>query len=365
MSVLWLVLLTGLLVAGQGILFRIYDLKKLRYERYFDRKNGFEGQRVELLESITNKKALPVPWLRAESRIPSELAFEKEKQDADHEVSGGLYHKSLFFLPPMCAITRHHEITLKRRGVYEAGSVVLTAGDLFALVKRERHLEFDCGMVVYPALLNENELPDPANRWLGDAVVRRWIMPDPFLVNGIRDYAYGDSLKDVHWKASARTGDLRVKVRDYTSDPKALVILNIQTSEYQWADVPPQDVESMEQGIRIAATLCVRALKYGMHAGFASNACLTGKEESGECVFVPTAGGNGQADKLLDTMARISLHREKNFHTFLGELDYVTGEDILIISCFENEDILSAIHALRNQGNTVSMLKLERGRKKA
>ena len=246
--------------------------------------------------------------------------------------------------------------------MYDVGSVALTAGDLFSLARSERQEELDCGIVVYPRILSEDELPDPANRWLGEAVVKRWIMPDPFLVNGIRDYRAGDTLRDVHWRASARTGELCVKVRDYTSDPRALVILNVQTSEAQWADVGGQDVETMEQGIRIAATLCARALAGGMDAGFASNACLAGRAGSGECIFVRPAGGGEQGDRLLDAMARMILHRELNFHTFLESLTDVTGQDILIISCYETGEIEEAMERLRQQGNTVETLRLERGR---
>ncbi len=358
MSVLWLVVLTGILVALQAVLFSIFDLRHLRYERRFSVQTAHEGQNVELIENIRNEKLLPVPWLRAESRMPAELRFGDKPTDAMHEVKGGLYHKSLFFLAPMCAITRHHAVTLQRRGVYAAGSVALTAGDLFALVKKERQLELDCGIVVYPALLSENELPDPAHRWLGDAVVRRWIMPDPFLVNGIRDYRAGDPMRDVHWKATARTGELRVKQHDYTSDPRALVILNVQVSPWQWSDVPPQNIEDMEQAIRIAATLCVRAIKSGMNAGFATNACVRGQEGKGEFIYVPTQAGSGQADKLMDTMARMALHRELTFPTFLGELSEVSGEDILIMSYYEDDELNEAVGKLRQQGNSVSLLRL-------
>jgi len=365
MSVLWLLVLTAAFMLIQAVLFRVNNLKKLSYDRSFSRKTAFEGEKVELLESLRNEKRLPVPWLRAESRIPKEIGFEKESLAESHEVIGGMYHKSVFYIPAMNAITRHHQVTLKRRGVYYAGSVVLTAGDLFGFARDEKQLNTDCEITVYPALIDENELPDPANRWLGDAVVRRWIMPDPFLVNGIRDYMPGDPLKDVHWKASARTGDLRVKVRDYTTDPKALVILNVATSENQWADVGAQDVESVEYGIRMAATLCVRALKNGLNAGFASNACLIGQEGSGETVYVPSAGGNAQADRLLETMARMLLHMELSFTTFLESLTDVSGEDILIISAYESEEIKRAVHMLTSLGNTVSFIRLERGRRTA
>ncbi len=362
MSALWLILLAAFLIGGQALLFAVNDLRKLTYDRHFSKQKAFEGDRIELIEVLSNRKPLPVPWLRAESRIPSELEFEHQVLE-ESNVSGGLYHRSLFFLSPMCAITRHHTVKLNRRGVYEAGSVALTCGDLFAIVKKEAQLDIPCSVTVYPRILNENELPDPANRWMGDAVVRRWIMPDPFLVNGIRDYAQGDNLRDIHWKASARTGDLRVKVHDYTSDPRVLVIFNIQVSENQWADVSSQYVEGVEQGIRIAATLCLRAIKLGLNAGFATNACLRGNENAAECVYVPSAGGSEQTERLLDTMAHLVLHRVKNFHTFLNELDFPPGEDILILSAYDSEEVSRAVHRLRGLGNTVSTMRLDVGGK--
>jgi len=360
MSVLWLVVMTIAFAIVQAMVFGHFNFKKLTYTRSFDRSCAFEGERAELLESIENKKMLPVPWLRAESRIPKQLHFEKEQLDA-HEVSGGLYHKSIFYLSPMLKITRHHEVLLKKRGAYYAGSVVVTCGDLFSMSKREKHMDLDCGIIVYPKILSEDELPDPAHKWLGDLSVKRWIMPDPFLVNGIRDYRAGDSMKDVHWRASARTGDLRVKVHDFTSDPRAMVILNIQTSDNQWADVGESETENMEQAIRIAATMCVRALNSGMQAGFSSNACLAGMAGKGECVFVPSRAGSEQTNLILTTMAQMMLHRELSFQTYLDGLMHLTGEDILILSFYETDEIRGKMNELRMRGNTVDLLLLKKG----
>lgn len=360
MSVLWLVALTIAFAVLQAMVFSRFNFRKLTYTRAFDKKSAFEGDRAELLESIENKKMLPVPWLRAESRIPKQLHFEKEQLDA-HEVSGGLYHKSIFYLSPMLKITRHHEVHLKKRGVFSAGSVVVTCGDLFSMSRKEMHMDLDCRITVYPRILSEDELPDPAHKWLGDLSVRRWIMPDPFLVNGIRDYMSGDSLKDVHWRASARTGDLRVKVHDFTSDPRAMIVLNIQTTDNQWADVGEAEAENMEQAIRIAATMCVRALSGGTQAGFTSNACLNGMAGKGECVFVPSRAGGEQADLILSTMADMMLHRELSFQTYLDGLMHLSGEDILILSFYETDEIREKMDELRKCGNTVNLLLLKKG----
>ena len=364
MSILWLMVLSLVLVLLQALVFDVNNLRRFSYTRRFSRDKAFEGDKVELVEFIRNEKLLPVPWLRAESRIPEPLSFSKEQLSVGHEVSGGMYHKSMFFLPPRCALTRHHEITLMRRGVYEAGSVALSTGDLFAIARKKRQLQFDCGITVYPRLLSEDELPDPTNRWLGEALVRRWIMPDPFLVSGIRDYAPGDSMRDVHWKASARTGDLKVKTRDYTSDPRVLVIVNIQAAQHQWSDVPVQLVDMMERAISISATLCIRALRHGMSAGFATNASLVGARGSGKGTFVSGLGGNAQADRLLEAMARVEMHMELSFPTFLGTLEDVRGEDILVITAYEDDDISEALMKLRAQGNTVATHILQGGGKR-
>ena len=54
----------------------------------------------------------------------------------------------------------------------------------------------------------------PSRKWQGDVLVKRWIMPDPFLVGGLREYRAGDPMRSVHWGASARTGRMQVKTYD-------------------------------------------------------------------------------------------------------------------------------------------------------
>ena len=132
-------------------------------------------------------------------------------------------------------------------------------------------------------------------------------------------------------------------------------IIWIQAAQHQWSDVPVQLVDGMERAISISATLCLRALRHGMSAGFATNASLIGSRGSGKGTLVCSMGGNAQADKLLETMARIEMHMEMSFPTFLGTLEDVRTEDILIVTAYEDDDIMAAVSRLKLQGNTVSM----------
>ena len=116
--------------------------------------------------------------------------------------------------------------------------------------------------------------------------------------------------------------------------------------------------ETIEQGIRIAATLCARAVRLGSEAGFASNACLFGEKGQGKTVFVPARRSSDQMEQLLSVMARMLIHREISFQTFLDNFE-VSGTDILILSAYESEGISRRMRELELLGNSVALIKLE------
>ena len=360
MSVLWILVVAGALMLLQSVLFSLTNLRKLNYTRRFSRPSAYEGETVELIEVIRNAKPFPVPWLRVESRISPFLRFGRADEGEEREISARQYHRSVFFLGPMSQVTRRHEVTCLKRGHYEVGSVALTAGDLVGLSQKSRQMALTCELDVYPRLLSEEELATPSTRWQGDLPVRRWILPDPFLTAGIRDYRAGDPMRDIHWRATARMGSLQVKVRDYTADPRVMVVLNVQTSEEQWGDLMDYEQETVEQGVRIAATLCLRALNAGVEAGFASNACLTGEKNEGRTVLVPARRSQAQANILLGTMARLLIHREVRFPTFLDDLPLDRGIDVVILSAYDSEEIRARMERLRRNGNSATLVRLER-----
>ncbi|NLG23769.1 MAG: DUF58 domain-containing protein [Clostridiales bacterium] len=359
MTIFWIIALAALVALIQATLFSTFNLKALSYERRFSRPAVQEGEAVELVEVIRNRKVLPVPWLRVESRISPSLRFGGAA--GEREIDFEQYHRSVFYLSPLCQITRRHEVTCLKRGYYPVGSVALTAGDLFALSLTHAQKACDCAITVYPRPLADDEVDAPSSRWQGELAVKRWILPDPFLVAGIRDGRAGDPMRDVHWRLTARTGRLQVKVRDFTADPRAMVILNVQTSEEQWGELMDYEQDGIERGIRLAATLCLRALRSGVEAGFAANGCPWGRKGSGVATFVPPRRSFDQAEAILTAMARLTLHREVTFPTFLENLPPMRGVDILLISCYDSPAIQRQVRRLREAGCSVTLIGIQPG----
>jgi uncharacterized protein (DUF58 family) len=240
MAIFWVIILITILALVQVTYYNKNALKAVTYERSFSKHEVFAGDKLELIEVLSNQKLIPVPWARVESRISASLKFKKQE---NLDINMDLFHKSVFFLGSYSRITRRHEIQCLKRGYFDCRRVSVVAGDLFGLGQASRDEVSEAALYVLPQILKAEELPDVALKWQGEVSVRRWILPDPIIVSGIREYRSGDNRKDVHWGATARTGTLQVKVRDFTVSPKVLIVFNTQISDSLQGGMNPEDIE--------------------------------------------------------------------------------------------------------------------------
>ena len=322
MSVPVIFLVLGTVVLFYGLLLRIC-FRNVTISRSFSRQTVFEGETGEMIEVVTNPGPVMIPWLRVESTLPGELHFGSME---NLQVSGGRHHRSLFILMPYKRITRRHRVTFAGRGIFEAGNAAVTAGDLLGLLQTGRQIQGTARVVVWPRLVSEEELPQPMIRIFGELAMKRAV-PDPFLISGIRPYRPGDPVRSIHWPASARMGSPQVVTHEQTGTMRLMVVLCGDKSPDQWGSLSEAEQPSAEQGIRIAATLCVRAFRAGMAAGFAVN---MDDGNGGSLVLAPGAGWAWE-EKMLTAMAAIRLKRTVRFLTFLKTLHGADGTDMLLL----------------------------------
>lgn len=337
-----------------AVVYGRWALKGVSYTRFFSKEAVFEGQSLEMVEVISNEKPLPLPWLRLESSIAAGINFGRQ---ANLDVyKGDLYqnHISLFFLRPYRQITRRHEVVCSRRGLYRLESATLTTGDPLGMVTKVKKFELNLELLVYPRIRTVPELPLPNHSWLGELAVRRWIVEDPFLTAGTREYRPGDPLRSVNWKATARTGTVQVHRRDYTADHRLLLCLNVESSETMWRNI--LDVDRIELGISFAASVAAYALKNGLETGLICNGRLG--DGPREPVRIEPSGEAGQLEWLLNHLARIVLDRTVTMSRLLEEAveTGVRDTDFLIISCHRGDKLEMLAQQLRRNGNGVEWM---------
>ena len=349
----WVILVAGLLALLQIAYFRHVAFQRLSYSRNISRSAVYEGEHIELIEVISNNKLTPLPWLRVESKLSPYLKF---RSNEDLNVKDDRFHRSVFFVRSFSRITRRYDVHCVHRGYFDLSNTTLTVGDLFGMTAFPRQLQQPTYLFVYPQPLEDNQLPQEALRWQGDISVRRWVFPDPIMINGIREYRSGDSRKDIHWKASARTGTLQVKTHDYTVQPKLILLLNIDPKTNFWGVLTDEQKEQVEYGIRAAATLSHWAFTQDMEVGFYSNGTVQFAPE--QRIGLLPAHSAHQQTQLLRTLAGfVAKAAESIPHTVERLLaDGVDDADILVLSAYWDDTLSQRFEELRQRGNHITYI---------
>jgi len=100
-----------------------------------------------------------------------------------------------------------YEVTYRERGEHALGPATVHARDVLGLARRTFVTEGRDAVLVYPRVFHPS--PAVAER------LRRLAAPDAGTERGafdhLREYVHGDSLRDVHWKSSAKRDDLVVQ----------------------------------------------------------------------------------------------------------------------------------------------------------
>ncbi|UJF32745.1 DUF58 domain-containing protein [Paenibacillus hexagrammi] len=358
MGISWLLVIAVVVIFVQHRLFRRFGFHGLRIKRQFNQTHCHVGDEILMKETIINSKLLPLPWLRLESMIPAGLRFGRQ---TNLEINRGALlqnHRSLFSLMPYTKIVRSHPILCAQRGWFKLDSAAVSIGDIVGLEAAVRTQKTSLELLVYPKLLEVADIPLPSSSWQGDIVVKRWMLPDPFLSSGVREYRYGDAMSSIHWKATARSGKLQVYNQEHTADPKLLILVNTQITETMWDAV--SDPELVEKALAYAATMADYAIRQGVPVGFGCNSYLL--DQQGTPVFLAPQGGLPQLHDLLESMAKLAMACSRTFHDYLENgmnLGSSTALDIVLITAFQSAHIEEQIERLEWIGHSVYIIPLE------
>lgn len=148
------------------------------------------------------------------------------------------------------------KLIYERRGVYPNAEVSLSSSAPYGLVRATRMLQLPGELVVLPRVY---DAAPPASAGL-DFIsggrfrgARRVNHGTHFA--GVRPWQAGDSIKQVHWKSTARRGDLMVKTYDEELGGRLSILL----------DCAPGDDAAVDNAARAAASIGTAALQEGHH----------------------------------------------------------------------------------------------------
>ena len=249
-------------------------------------------------------------------------------------------------------ITRKLTVDCRRRGYYVINRTSLVAHDFLSREAGYCNLEQNTHLYVYPGEFPPEGLELPLEKIMGDISTRRFLYEDIFLRRGVRDYVPTDPQSRVNWKASARTGSLKVNLSDHSAGQSVRILLNLDEPTIWY----PEAV--LEDSIRLAASLARVLIQRQI-----SVSMLTNGEDMGRELGIPAAAAGmalgegvsaGHLARVNELLARIDLRLKRPaFSGFLREeTERAAGEGgqsgvtRVLISSSRREDVSEAASGL-------------------
>jgi uncharacterized protein (DUF58 family) len=171
---------------------------------------------------------------------------------------------------------------------------------------------------------------------------------------GVRDYRPEDGFRRVHWPATARTGQLQVKVYQPTSTQTLVLCLNVSTYPRHWEGVYPA---MFEQLLSLAGTLLSHGIERGFRVGLISNGCLSNSDQA---FRIPPGRSPMQLGRLLQALAGATPVVVASFERFLlREIPRVPyGATILVVTAVVTPELVETLARLKKHERQLTLLSL-------
>lgn len=336
-------LLSFLLFIVERKLYQKLWNRHLHVHLEFAQKSLFEGEKGTLSEMIENGKRLPLPMLKVKFQTDRNLAFS---DTASSKVTDFYYRNDIFQVRGKERITRKLSFTALKRGYYRIRNIDLVAADLFLSTEYVESQTTNRYLYVYPKPSIPKELMQSLQQINGEILARRRFLEDPFEYRGIREYQPYDDMRSINWKASAKTGELKVNQKNYTSLQTIRIFFNIEDTGILKKE------DAVEASLRIVAGLAAFYLNQGVHVSCFGN----GKDIiHGMPTQIEAGAGAGQLQQIYQALARVDTSvKPFNFvHIFEQRLlQESAGTITMIVSPNAYGDFVSLLSRGKKQGLT-------------
>jgi uncharacterized protein (DUF58 family) len=327
-----------------------YGLREVTYVRHLATDRTTWGEEIPMTIEVWNRKPLPLAWLRADDAATHGVVI-RERALVDG-VQGGVL-RNVWTLAPWERVTRYFHVGAVRRGAFALGPVALTVGDLVARQAATEERPSTMTFLVRPRTVATPEMERP-ERWGGVERVKAGLTEDPARFAGVRPYAPGDPLRRIHQRASARLGRPVTKRFEPSRDREVLIALDVQTEHGPAWDMSFDD-DAVEELYVVAASVA-RSLAAD-HAMFGIAAAGYSGAET-RLAHIPISAAPGQAERVLDLLARLSSHASAPFERLLMFIQRTArpGTTVMVLTARDPSPFVAHLRRIERSGCRVVVL---------
>jgi len=301
-SELYMLAVAALLLPVGGFLIVRWGTFRLACTRSLRPVRTSVGGRIAVTVRLRNLGRLETGVLLLEDRIPYQLG-----------------PPARFVVPGIGGDDRellNYDLVAGARGRYQIGPLLVRLSDPFGLAQVTSELAGTSEVVIHPRV--EALSPPSLGGELASASTTRvrhlFSQGDEFYTT--RDYRDGDDLRKVHWRSSAKRGQLMIRQEERPWQARALIALDLRRGAHRGQG----GQASFERMVSMAASIAVRLGASGYEL-----ALIT---DDGRQVRPVNVGD--QATDVLDFLASVESSRSTSLVPLADRLGRTTGEGLLI-----------------------------------
>ncbi len=274
---LFYLLYLGILILGGSYVAVRLGLTDLEAGYAVSQLSGHVGDQMRVTYTLRNGSRIPKPWLEIHNptTLPGSLPGRAISL-------GGRRERSWLV-----------RVSLTRRGHFRIEPLHIRTGDPFGFFEASATVGQGVSVIVYPRL-------EPLPAWRLPAASlegshrspERTLQTTP-LATSIRPYAPGDAMNRIHWRTTARLGEIQVKEFELEQTADAWIILDLQRS----IQAGHGDDSTTEVAIRAAASIAHKAIGENRAVGMTVNAART--------AHLPADRGGRQHLKVMQLLAAV------------------------------------------------------------
>lgn len=203
----------------------IYAAAMFKYLQTMTPLQGVKGETVRYKLQLSNDSWFPIAYLSI-------------SYDTIDSLLGGQASKVTMSLTPRTTVEQEQDILCRFRGRWQVGVKSAVIRDFFGLISLKLNVtrflsHKTISLLVKPRIVVLSRLPMRRKKDEGPMETLPRPTSDTAMMSDIRKYAYGDQLKKIHWKLTARTRELMVKNYEESSLPDMLLYLDTSSPELE------------------------------------------------------------------------------------------------------------------------------------
>ncbi|WP_028645703.1 DUF58 domain-containing protein [Nocardioides sp. URHA0020] len=234
------------------------------------------------------------------------------------------------------------------RGRFEIGPMSVRVSDPFGLVELGRTFRTTVPLTVTPRTVPLANIP-LGGAWTGSGDNR----PRSFATGSaedvtVREYRQGDDLRRVHWRSSAKLGELMVRREEQPWQSRATLFLDNRIIAHRGQGI----ASSLEAAVSAAASIAVHLT----HRGFAVRLVTATGEEPGSAWHL--RGADLNTGPLLESLAVVQAVQQTRLETsWLGEGAH-GGLTVAVFGSVEPSD-LQVLRRMQNHAASAVAISLD------